>query len=167
MNTKAIPHDPFADDIVIVKGDSGATKHYWRPKDKRVLNGIKEFQGPSVTLPNNANIKSAEKGNIPLSSKLTKTAKDASILPGLENSSLISLGQLRNDDREILLNKDLLFVIKENELILHGYRNKEDLLCNIPVTNPNLLQSSNLTQPNNAGLYLVVTNGKKYKPISR
>ena len=106
--------DPVADDIVIAKGDSGATKHYWRLKDKDVLNNLKLFQGPNVTLPNNMSIRSTEKGNIPFSSKLSESAKDASILPGLESSSLVSLGQLCDDDCEILLNKKSLFVIKEN-----------------------------------------------------
>ena len=114
MNTKQSSSDPPANDIVIAKGDSGATKHYWRPKDKDVLNDLELFQGAKVTLPNNVSIQSTEKGNIPFSAKLSASAKDASILPGLESSSLVSLGQLCDDDCEILLNKKSLFVIKEN-----------------------------------------------------
>ena len=167
MNSKESCPDPVANDIVIAKGDSGATKHYWRPKDKDVLNDLKSFQGANVTLPNNVSIQSTEKGNIPFSEKLSEAAKDASVLPGLESSSLVSLGQLCDDDCEILLNKKSLFVIKENELILEGYRNQNDLLWDIPVSNPDILKSTHLTNPNGAGLYSVIANTKAYKPISR
>ena len=131
------------------------------------MNDLELFQGAKVTLPNNVSIQSTEKGNIPFSSKLSASAKDASILPGLESSSLVSLGQLCDDDCEILLNKKSLFVIKENELILEGYRNQNDLLWDIPVSNPDILKSKHLTNPNGAGLYSVVANAKQYKPIPR
>jgi hypothetical protein len=41
---------------VIVKGDSGATNHYWRLADADSLDDVVEENGPSVILPNNATL---------------------------------------------------------------------------------------------------------------
>ena len=49
---------------------------------------------------------------------------------------------------------------------MRGYRNKEDLLWDIPVTNPDLLKSKHTTQPNKSGLYSVIPN-KKYTPAAK
>ena len=117
-----------ASKAVIAKGDSGATQHYWRDQDKCCLDNISSFDGPEVTLPNNEVIKSTERGSLPLSTKLGIKAQQASILPCLKSSSLISLGQLCDDDCKILLDKKSLFVVKDKELIMEGYRNIHDSL---------------------------------------
>ena len=91
--------------VVWAKGDSAASKNYWRPQDKVVLKDIEEYLGPSVLLPNNTTTASTEKGQLPLSKMLSKEANIAQILPQLVSSSLISLGQLCDDNCVILLNK--------------------------------------------------------------
>ena len=48
------------------------------------------------------------------------------ILPGLQWSPVISLRQLCEDDCEVLLNKNSLFVVKGNELIIEDFQNKRD-----------------------------------------
>ena len=93
------------DDICIAKGNSGATSHYWRDIDRKYLTDVNISPGPTVTLPNNEKISSTEQGRLPLHSNLSSTAITAAILPGLQSSSLISLGQLCDDDCDILLNK--------------------------------------------------------------
>ena len=89
--------------------------------------------GPSVLLPNNATIASTERGQIPLSSLLSKEAQTAQILPQLASSSLISLGQSCDDDCVILLYKKILLAIKNKEIVLKGIRNPIDRLWDIPV----------------------------------
>ena len=84
-------------------------------------------------IPNGATIKSTEEGVILLSPLLLIEASTASIIPELKNSSLISLGQLADDDCTILLNKKKLFAIKEEQIVLEGYRNKVDGLWDIPI----------------------------------
>ena len=76
-----------------------------------------------------------------------------SILPGLQSLSLISLGKPCNDNRDVLLHKKSLFVVKNNELMMEGFRNKEHKLWDVPVHNPDLLKSENMTIPKHAGLY--------------
>ena len=99
--------------IVIAKGDSGATDNYWREKDKKILQNIQPNPNIKVTLPNNDPIKSTCSGIIPLSSKLSSKAKTATVLKNLQNSSLISLGQLCDDECKILLDKKELNVCKK------------------------------------------------------
>ena len=91
-----------------------------------MLDNIEQYLGPSVLLPNNEMISSNEKGQIPLSSLLSKEAKTAQILPKLASSSLISLGQLCDDDCVIMLHKKKLLAIKNKEIVLQGIRNPID-----------------------------------------
>ena len=55
------------------------------------------------------------------------------ILPGLKSASLISIGQLCDDDCDVLLNKTKLVAIKDNKIILKGTRNYSDGLWDIPI----------------------------------
>ena len=120
--------------MIWAKGDSAASKNYWRPQDAHILENIVQYQGPSVLLPNNESIASTKKGQLPLSPNLTKAAKTAQILPQLASSSLISLGQLCDDDCIVLLHKKVLLAIKNKEVILQGIRNPIDQLWDIPVS---------------------------------
>ena len=91
---------------IIAKGDSGATSHYWREQDKKCLQNIEITPGPTVTLPNNTTITSTARGRLPLHDSLSREATTTAILPNLHSSSLISLGQLCDDDCQVLLNKN-------------------------------------------------------------
>ena len=112
--------------ITIAKGDSAATSHYWRHEDITCLQDIKNTTGPNVTLPDNTTLTSNQEGQLSLNNKLSSHAQRATILSNLKSSSLISLGQLCDDNCEILLNKKNLCVIKDNDLLLEGHRNHTD-----------------------------------------
>ena len=45
-----------SDEMVIAKGDSATSNHYWQEEDNQVLNAIEDFSGPNVVLPNNSTI---------------------------------------------------------------------------------------------------------------
>ena len=102
----------------VAKGDSTATSHYWKDEDKHIFSDIQKCTGPPVTLPNAEHIYTTQQGNLPLSRKLSKKVKIATILPELKSSSLLSLCQLCDDDCDILLNKKKIYVIKYKELTL-------------------------------------------------
>ena len=140
---------------LIAKGDSAATSHYWRNEDTACLKNIRNVQGPSVTLPNNVAIASNRQGQLSLNSKLSLSAQKATILPNLKSSSLISLGQLCDDDCEILLNKKRLYVVKDKDVILQGHRNYDDGLWDIPLNNESPLQASIVNPKTHAGLYTI------------
>ena len=55
------------------------------------------------------------------------------ILPGLQSALLISIGQLCDDNCDVLLNKHTLLTVKEKEVILEGTINQTDGLWDIPV----------------------------------
>ena len=98
------------------------------------------------------------KRNLPLYSKLSKKARIAKILPELRSSSLLSLGQLCDDDCDILLNKKKMYVIKDKELILQGTRNKLDGLWDIPVYKTELNSDNFGKPPTSAALYIEQDN---------
>ena len=108
----------FNSSIVYAKGDSGATSHYLTIDDTRAcLNDIQSYTGPAVMLPDAETISPTLKGQLSLSTKLSKTAQAATVLPALKSSSLISLGKLCDDNCTVILDKTKLIAIKEYEII--------------------------------------------------
>ena len=115
----------------ILKGDSGTTNHYISPNAKDILKNIHKNDKINVTLPDSSTINSTHTGQLHLP-ELSNSAKTAHILPALQDTSLLSLGQLANDGCQILLDKKTLKVFKNFHLILEGFRNKSDGLWDIP-----------------------------------
>ena len=135
QSSSVVPPVATSTKTVIAKADSGASKHYIREEDKNILCDIKnDPHGPTVQLPNDATITSTESGFLPLTSDLSTTAKKAHILPELHSASLISLGQLCDDNCKIFLTKSDLKIYKNNKLLATGTRNKRDGLWDIPLT---------------------------------
>ena len=62
---------------------------------------------------------------------LTQTAKSGYIVPGLKNSSLLSIGKLCDDHCTVIFTKKYLFVFKHNHLMLQGFRNQTDGLWDV------------------------------------
>ena len=119
--------------ICIAKGDSAASHHYWREKDAKDLTEIEAIIGPEVQLPNDKFLKVTKQAQLPLHPALSKQAKSAMILPGLESVSLVLLGQLADDDCKIVLTNNQLVAIKDDKVILTGTRNRKYGLWDIPI----------------------------------
>ena len=102
---------------VIAKGDSAATHNYWKEEDKHCLTSMQPEASCNVALSNAEAITPSQRGRLPLSTKLSKAAKDDIALPQFKSSSLISLGQLCDDDCCVLSNKKNLKLIKNNEIL--------------------------------------------------
>ena len=62
--------------------------------------------------------------------------KKAHIFDGLHSASLISLGQLCDDDCVTILDKNEINIIKVKTLILKGHRKKTDGIWDIPISRP-------------------------------
>ena len=99
------------------KGDSGASQHYITQADQHLLHSKESTSDQNVLLPNNQNITSTEKGLLPLSHELTTKACTAHVLPSL-HTSIISLGQLADDNCTIILNKNIYMSLKIINLFL-------------------------------------------------
>ena len=132
--------------FITAKGDSAASHHYWRQEDIACLSNMLNLPSTSVLLPNANTITSSKQGILPLSSLLSTQAKKALVLPQLQSSSLISLGQLCDDDCTVQLNKHFLKVFKNKNLIMKGIRNQYDGLWDIPV-NKTTIQHTNCIIP--------------------
>ncbi len=118
----------------VAKGDSGTSQHYISESDKNILNFPTPATNQTVLLPNNQHICLSIHGTLPLSNHLSKTAQSAHVLPKLR-TSLISLGQLADDNCIIMLTKQHLKVFKHCRCILNGHQNAVDGLWDIPLQN--------------------------------
>ena len=58
------------------------------------LKDITPANGPGISLPDNSTLTAAMKGTLPLPAIISTQAKTASIVPGLNNASLLSVPQL-------------------------------------------------------------------------
>ena len=121
---------------VVLKADSGASKHYIRPTDAMVLqHRTTVTNGPCVSLPDNTTMRGTHQGHLPFNSNvLSAHATRAHVFPHLSSASLLSLGQLCDDDCNIFLDKHSMRVFKNNNLILTGLRNHTDGLWDVSVS---------------------------------
>ena len=113
--------------IIIAKGDSAASKNYWREEDMKFLTNIQPYTGPSVTLTNADMIDPSHKGSIQSSKYLSEKSREATALPALKSLLLFSLGQICNHQRTIILDKNKLVEVKTNK-VSHSYNNKDVIL---------------------------------------
>ena len=114
-----------------LKADSGASKHFLKQIDAHILANRHHGVGTSVLLPNKEELHTTSAGTLPLSSVLPQKATLAHVLPGMSNSSLLSIGQLCDADCWALFNKKYLHVFHNARLILTGYRNYTDGLWDV------------------------------------
>ena len=73
------------------------------------------------------------KGQLQLSDELSATTQTIMILPQLKSASLISIGQLCDDNCDVLLNKTKLIAIKNNKN--HSPRDKDSICQFMGYTN--------------------------------
>ena len=114
-NTTSIkPYVAHSTKNVIAKADTGASKHYFKPTDATVITNVTPTTtSPEIQLPNNTTISATHIGTLPLSTKLTKQAQQVQILPQLSHTSLLSIGQLCDDNCIALFSKYALKIFKQ------------------------------------------------------
>ena len=103
-------------------------------RDASVLDTVHpEPLGTSVILPDQSSLTSVASGHLPLTTEFTPAATRTEIFDNLQ-SSLVSLGQLCDDNCTVILNKNNLFAIKNDKVVLKGYRSTSgDSLWDIPI----------------------------------
>jgi hypothetical protein len=87
-------------------------------------------------LPDSNHVQATQSGLLPLHHSLSTTAKTAHVLDGMTNLSLISIGQLCDDNCVAILDKQRLQVFKNNKCILMGPRHKTDGLWDVVLPLP-------------------------------
>ena len=97
----------------------------------------KTMNGSRVGLIDGSVMKKLETGIFPLNNFLSTMAKTGNVLAGLTNSSLLSIGQLCDDDCIAVFIKLKLCVYKQGKIILTGTRNWTDDLWDIIIPQNN------------------------------
>ena len=87
-----------------------------------------------LLLTRNSTMNTTNTGNIPLSGSLSIHAKKSHIFDGMHSASLISLGQLCDDEFISILDHIEINILKDSKIILKGNRNKTYRLWNIPIS---------------------------------
>ena len=118
---------------VTAKLDSGASKHYVRPEDSACLKDIIHVPPSFVGLPDKKVTEINKQGSLALHPALTNSAQTGHILNDLKSATLLSAGQLCDDDCTVILNKKTAIVQKDNKTILRGNRNLRDNLWDIQI----------------------------------
>jgi hypothetical protein len=117
-----LTHPPIP--TFLAKADSGASSHYFRQNDQHALSRLHPTPfGPTVMLSDSTHTRVTQTGKLSLHSSLSAKAKQAHILDGITNSSLISLGQLCDDNCVAILDKTKINIFKHATCILSGPRN--------------------------------------------
>ena len=121
---------------MILKADTGASAHYIKNDDKSFLLNVQPSLHPKqVQLPDETIIESTHDATLPING-ISNFAKEATIFPDLTSASLLSIGQLCNDDCTAIFTKQNMKVIKNEKVILHGTRNLSDGLWDVPLHTP-------------------------------
>ena len=117
------------------KLDSGASRHFFKTEHAKFLTNVQPIKnGPIAHLPNNTTVQASHKATIKLHENISKMASEVLIFPNLQNESLISIGQLCDDDCIIIFTKEKFYVTKNGLCLYHGDRNKSDGLWDFDKT---------------------------------
>ena len=106
--------------LTVTKAHRGATNHYWRKQDATCLINLQCTTYPTVTLPDGYSLHPTQQGILPHLSITSPEEIRATILQNLQIVSLISLGQLCNNNYKVLLDKRKQYVVKHKNLVLKG-----------------------------------------------
>jgi hypothetical protein len=114
--------------------DTGATGHYLDQSAAQHCTNVHHTDdGPSVQVANGQNIETTTRAIVPLAPELSNHAKIGHIFQGLKSGSLISIGQLCDDDCVALFTKFNVKLYKNGKVIIIGKRNATNGLWNIPL----------------------------------
>ena len=140
-------------EAVLLKADTGASAHYLAQKDmhKLGIENVKLTTTPKlVQLPTQDIMKSSHDATLNIA-QVSIPAKTATVYPKITGSSLLSIGQLCDDNCTAIFTKTDMKVIKNKSVILQGKRNRQDglwdvMLKDIPPPSAKLNAIINKTQ---------------------
>ena len=106
--------------VINTYADSGASNTYFRLQDV-LKHKIVTKNSIAVTQADGNTMHSTHIANMNLPT-LSSAAKVGHVIPNLSSASLLSIGQLCDDDCLALFNKEKVFIFQQNKLILKGKR---------------------------------------------
>ena len=144
-----ISHSPITSKALL---DTAATDQYLHPSDFSHCSHVAHTtSGPTIQLANGHTIKPAFSATLKISSKLSSRSQSSHVFNEVTTSSLISMGQLYDDDCVAIFNKYDVKILKHNQVIINELQDRTNGLCNIPLGPcPPTQQSPTLSHPNQA-----------------
>ena len=132
--------------------DTAATAHYLHPSTLPHCSHVAHnTSGPTVQVSNGHIIKTAFRATLQLSSKLSSKSQSTHVFKDITTGSLISMGQLCDDDCVVIFTKSDVNILKHNKVIITVLRDCTNGLWNIPLGPfPPTTQSPTLSNPNQA-----------------
>ena len=112
--------------------DSAATHHYLEREALPHCKNIRAAQGPKVTIANGGTISPVSRASLPIANSLSQVAQHAFVFDDLKTGSLISVGQLCDDDCIAIFSRYDVKILKNNKIIIVGKRT-DNGLWDIPI----------------------------------
>ena len=117
--------------------DTGATSHYIIPAHQGKCTNVQRTQsGPLVAAASGDTMRATHKATLPLSPHINIKAQTGHILDSLQTGSLISIGQLCDDNCVVIFTKNNVFITKNGITLISGYRSHPHGLYTIPFLKP-------------------------------
>jgi len=109
----------------------------YQKNDQDILRNVRPTAtGPTVRLPDNRQIKCTAIGNLPITT-MSSRAKQSYIMPDLHSSSLLSIGQLCDENYSAVFTKKHGKIFDQhNNIALTGQRNNQDGLWDVNFQSP-------------------------------
>ena len=116
--TAVVPPKTYSNHTAIV-GTTGATGHYLDDTAEQYYTHIEHTSTrPSVRVANGENIETSKRATVPLAKELSDKAKVGHIFDDLQSGSLISIGQLCNDNCVALFMKYDIQIYKDGKVVI-------------------------------------------------
>jgi hypothetical protein len=115
--------------------DTAATAHYLDASaEPHCTTVTPTSSGPLVTVANGDTIRPTKCATLHLSSQLSQKAQTAHVFDDLHSGSLLSIGQLCDDDCIALFTKYNVQIIKNDQVIIKGPRSPHNGLWTLPLS---------------------------------
>ena len=127
--------------------DTAATKHYITEELLPICSEVQNTNGPYVTVADGDIMSPTKKAILPFATTFSRNAKIAYSFNNLKSGSLISIGQLCDDDCIAIFSKYDVKIIKGDKILIKGRRTTNGL-WKIPIgtnTQPPIMHKSTNT----------------------
>ena len=139
--------------------DTAATKHYITEDVLDICTSVQDTIGPNVAVADGRIMVPTKKAILPLPAKLRDKAKIAFSFQNLKSGSLISIGQLCDDDCIAIFSRYDVQIIKDHQVLIKGKRT-DNGLWNIPLSDAPLSIATDNKQMANGVIELDSTKGE-------
>jgi hypothetical protein len=137
LNTTAVPPQQNAPTYLASNQalpDTAATAHYLTPTAERHCTYAEiTKKGPTVRVTSGHTLVATKQVQIPLAKELSSAATTGHIFPNLQSGSLVSIGQLCDDNCVALFAKSDMAIYKDGAIIIRGKRDATNGLWSMPL----------------------------------